>query len=57
MAIETGRFRRTTARCEHGHEWPALELFDEAGRALSGDDRVFPSHCPDCRGPYRTLID
>lgn len=54
---ETGRFRRTTARCERGHTWAALELFDETGQALAGDERVFPPACPVCGGPYRTLID
>lgn len=54
---DTGRFRRTTARCEQGHTWAALELFDHLGEALRGDARVFPAQCPACGGPYRALID
>lgn len=54
---DTGRFRRTTARCAQGHTWAALELFDENGAARSGDERLFPATCPECQGPYRTLID
>jgi len=60
VSAESGRYRRTMARCASSHEWPAVELFDDEGKMRPEDhhmDRVVPAHCPACTRTYVALID